>query len=332
MSGQAQHRMRRAICRVAACATAPLIVLAACHPALADGTAAAGAGATARIQALLDDPVNGVVHLPSGTFTVRPALRLRHGETIIGRHTTLRVAAGSGNYLAMLAGASQSTDLSGLSITGVIFDQNAAANPIKSVSALYHGSPRFVILVTRGSGITIGGNQFLHANNVDTIATGQATSNVTISGNVFRSTDAPLHDHSSVYTSGTGTVISKNSFIGAAMYEAAAIEVHGDRASIRGNRVRGYFRGVNIVCSDTTFSRNSVVGAASPVELWSMVSPGLSNVQVTGNLLNRNLGYWARVLRQHGQVMPPPRFTRQVGRYPSSTFPFRRISIRSNKD
>src|SRR5260370_6270959 len=161
MPGQAHHRVTGAICRAAACAAVPLTLLAACHPALAVGAAGAGADATARIQALLDQPVNGVVRRPSGTFTVRPALRLRQGETIIGNHTPLRVAAGSGNYLAMLAGASQSTDLSGLSITGVIFDQNAPANPIASVPALYHGWPRFVILVTRGSGINIGGDTFL---------------------------------------------------------------------------------------------------------------------------------------------------------------------------
>src|SRR5260370_35979417 len=144
MPGQAHHRVTGAICRAAACAAVPLTLLAACHPALAVGAAGAGADATARIQALLDQPVNGVVRLPSGTSTVRPALRLRQGETIIGNHTTLRVAAGSGNYLPMLAGASQYTDLSGLGITRGSFAPKAPANPIATRPALHQRLPRFL--------------------------------------------------------------------------------------------------------------------------------------------------------------------------------------------
>jgi hypothetical protein len=53
----------------------------------------------------------------------------------------------------MLSGTSTATTLSGLTITGVTFDQNTMGNPIRQVSALYGGYPRFVILVPwdRGS-------------------------------------------------------------------------------------------------------------------------------------------------------------------------------------
>src|SRR6266705_2749366 len=59
-------------------------------------------------------PVNGTVNLPRGTFTVRPGLVLHQGERIVGHHTTLRVASGSGSYYAVLAGANATTDLSRL--------------------------------------------------------------------------------------------------------------------------------------------------------------------------------------------------------------------------
>jgi hypothetical protein len=287
--------------------------------------------ATARIQALLDNPVNGVVNLPSGTFTIRPALRLKQAETIIGHHTTLKVAAHSGNYAAVMAGASPGTDLSGLTIKGVTFDQNAAGNPIANVQALYHGQPRFVILAVRGAGITIARNSFLHTNNVDTIVTGSATSQVTISGNSFAGLNAPMHDHSTVYTAGTGTTISNNTFTGSAMYDSAAIEVHGDQVGVTGNKVTGYFRAANIVSNDTTFSHNTVTGAGNPVDLWSVVAPGLHDVAVTGNVLNRDLPYWARVLARRGLPMRPPQETRQVIKDATSAFPMSQITIRGNR-
>ncbi len=295
---------------------------------------AAGAsvrGTTARIQALLDRPVNGKVDLPSGTFTIRPALRLHQTETIIGHHTTLKVASGSDNYAAVLSGASAATDLTGLTITGVTFDQNTAGNPIHSVSPLYHGFPRFVVLVVAGSNVKITHNTFKNTNNVNTIVTGGATSHVTIGGNIFHTANVPLHDHSSIYTSGTHTVISKNSLIGAAMCAAAAIEVHGDGVWVTGNQVRGYYKAANIVSSDTTFSGNVVRAAANPVDLWSTVSPGLHDVKVTDNVLNRDLPYWARLLHQLGGSLPPAKYTKRVITDTTSKFPMHRITIRGNR-
>jgi len=312
---------------IAACAlSSPLLFIQAMAPA----AEAAQLNATARIQALLDNPVNGVVNLPSGTFTIRPALRLTRGEKIVGHHTTLKVAGSSGDYAAVLAGASPGTDLSGLSITGVTFDQNASANPIRNVAALSQGKPRFVILVTRGTGISVASNRFLDTNNMNTVVTGSATASVTISGNEFRGRNTPRHDHSSIYTSGTGTTISGNTFIGTAMYNSAAIEVHGDQVSIIRNKVRGYFRAVNIVSSDTRLSQNTITGAGNPVDLWSTAAPGLHDVVVSGNVLNRNLKFWAGLLNRMGLPMPSAQSTKQVIRDATSTFPFQRITIRGN--
>src|SRR6266498_2998325 len=208
-----------------------LSVAAASAPAAQAGTASG----TARIQALLDNPVHGTVNLPSGTFTISQPLRLHQGERIIGHHTTLRVAAGLGDYAAMLAGASATTDLSGLAITGVTFDQSSAANPIRHPGRLLTGMPRFVLLVGAGNGITITGNKFVGTDNLNTIVTGGGTRNVTISGNSFQTRNAALHDHSSIYTSGTSTVISNNTLAGRAASHSAAIEVHGDGVTITGN-------------------------------------------------------------------------------------------------
>ena len=297
--------------------------------AIAPSAEAAQLNATARIQALLDNPVNGVVNLPPGTFTIRPALRLQQAETIIGHNTTLTVAASSGDYAAVLQGASPGTNLSGLSITGVNFNQNASANPITNVQTLYHGQPRFVILVSNGTGISITNNKFLNTNNVDTVVTGSATSQVTISGNQFTGVSTPWHDHSSVYTSGTGTTITNNTFSGT--YDVTAIEVHGDQATVTGNNISGYDRAINVVCSDTTFSKNTVTRALGPVDLWSVVAPGLHDVAVTGNTLSQDLTGWARQFKSLGLPMPSAPATQQVFQDVSSTYPFVRITISGNR-
>jgi hypothetical protein len=298
-------------------------------PAAAQAQAKATVDSTARIQALLDSPVNGVVNLPSGKFTISPSLRLKEGEAIIGHNTTLTVAASSGDYVTVLTGATPATNLSGLRITGVTFDQNAAGDPVTNVQKLYNGQPRFVLRIPKGVGIAITGDKFLNTNNINTIATGGATSNVTISGNQFTGVSLPWHDHSSIYASGTGTTISNNTFTGS--HDIAAIEVHGDRVSITGNTIRGYYRGANIVASDTTFSGNTVTGALGPVDLWSTVAPGLRNVAVTGNTLNQNLADWARYLKSVGIPMPTAPQTNQVFEQPTSTFPFSQITISGNR-
>jgi len=298
----------------------------AAQAATAHATASSSAKTTARIQGLLDSPAGGTVNLPHGTFTIRPTLQLRRSERIVGHHTTLRIASGSGNYKAMLTGG---TDLSGLVITGVTFDENASGNPIHNVAKLYKGSPRFALLLVAGTDIKITNDRFIGCDNVNTIATGGGTHNVTISGDTFKTTDAPMHDHSSIYTDGTGAVISNNTFTGRAAY-ATAIETHGDNATVTGNHVRGYYKAANIVSSDTTFKGNHVTRAANPVDLWSVAPTALHNVKITGNVLNRDRAYWKKALARIGRVIPAPRYTQQVIREASSTLPFHNIAVHGN--
>jgi hypothetical protein len=297
-------------------------------PAAAQAKVTAAADSTARIQALLDNPVNGIVNLPAGTFTISPSLQLPHGEKIVGHNTTLTVAASSGDYDAVLTGATPATDLSGLSITGVTFDQNAAGDPVTNVQTLYHGQPRFMILIPKGAGISITGDKFLNTNNINTIVTGGGTSNVTISGNQFTGVSLPWHDHSSIYTSGTGATITGNTFTGS--HDITAIEVHGDQATITGNTITGFYRAVNIVASDTTFTSNTVTGALGPVDLWSIEAPGLHNVTVTGNTLGQDLPGWASYLKTVAIPMPTGTQTQQVFQAPTSTYPLSQITISGN--
>ena len=285
------------------------------------------APATAKIQALLNKPVNNTVNLPSGTFTIQPTLRLSQGVRIVGHHTTLKVANGAGGYQAILSAATPATSLSGLSVTGVTFDQNTAGNPITGPSSLFQGKPRFVIWAPAGNGITISGNHFTGLDGVDAIVTGGATSNVKVSQNVFRASNPLGHDTSTIYTSGTGTAISNNTMVGTSMRASAAIEVHGSRVKATGNSIRGYLKAINVVASETNFSGNNVTGALNPVDLWSIVAPGLTHVTITNNHLGRDLRYWSKIYRAS---MPAARYTQMVVRDPASKFPFTSITVSGN--
>ena len=138
-----------------------------------------------------------------------------------------------------------------------------------------------------------------------------------------------MHDHSSIYTSGVGAVISNNTFTGHAAY-ACAIEVHNDRASITGNRIKGYYKAANIGASDTTFRGNHVYRAANPVDVWSIAPSATRNVTITDNVLNRDRHYWRNVLASIGRKMPTAKYTQQVIREATSTLPFYNIIVHSN--
>lgn len=107
--------------------------------------------------------------------------------------------------------------------------------------------------------------------------------------------------------------------------------MHGDQATITGNRVTGFLRGVNIAASDTTFTGNTIKGAIGPVDLWSTVSPGLHNLTVTGNTVNQNLPGWKSYLKTLGGTLPVGPDTQQVFQDPHSTYPFSQITISGNK-
>lgn len=281
---------------------------------------------TATIQGLLDRPVDGVVRLPQGVFVVSPTLKLRRGVKIIGSYTVLKVSPGAGSYVAMLTGVQASTDLSGLSITGVIFDQNTQQAPA-STYAMYHGSPRFAVAVYRGSGIEISGNQFLNSDNLNTVVTGTVVDHAVIRNNIFKTTDPALHDHSSVYTNSRDVQITGNFFYGSTVY-GAAIETHGDRALIAGNKVYGYYRGANIVSSTTEFSGNAVFCGVNLVALWSLPPDGLHDVTIRDNrLYYPQPGYWQALLG----IRIPDQYLRPVIEEPSSQLPFVRITVEGNR-
>ena len=63
-----------------------------------------------------------------------------------------KVKNDNGDYKAMLSGTALGTDLTGLVVEGVTFDQNTPNNPVTDNAILFAGFPRYAIYVTAGSG------------------------------------------------------------------------------------------------------------------------------------------------------------------------------------
>ena len=281
---------------------------------------------TAAIQAALDAlPVSGgTVHLPAGTYlvsitagnmTYKVALTMRRkGTTFTGAGidaTTIKLASGQPDYVAILGDATTfgSTDLTGLTVRALTFDQNSAGNVITAVAPsdpLFQGMARNALRFSVGARLTVEGCRFTNCDNVNTIsANGTAVSNVSIRNNTFDNTgmNSPYHDHSSIYTHAKKAVIADNTFIGAGVSALTAIETHGDAQTVRGNRVENYICMANITgISATTIGvvvqGNIGRGVGTGIVLWSATygtntsGYGMVDVVVRDNIVEVDMDAW----------------------------------------
>lgn len=286
---------------------------------------------TAAIQEALDAvPATGAtVHLPAGTYLVsitegNEALTIaltlpRKGITITGAGidaTTVKLASGQPDYKAILsdATANGTTDLSGLTVRGLTFDQNSAGNVITDVapeSALFAGGKsRFVIRANTGSRITVAECRFTNCDNVNTVAANSTNAHyVTVRNCTFDATGAhsPKHDHSSIYTHASKVEIAGNTFVGGGISATTAIETHGDTQTVRGNRSVGYFcfaniTGVSVSSIGIVVDGNIARGVGTGIVLWSRTYTGnnsgygMEDVLIQGNTIEVDLDAWAAVV------------------------------------
>jgi hypothetical protein len=217
-----------------------------------------------------------------------------------------KVKNNNGNYKAILGGTTSSTDLSGLVVQGVTFDQNTSGNAVSDVRTLYvDGTQRFCILVGVGSIIRVRDCTFQNIDGLNTIyAGGPAMKDVRIQDCEFDLVgDSPTwHDHSTLYLSCDGLTITGNKFRGIFGSPGAttAIETHGPSQVVTSNRVEGYKIGANItgitklgndgVIVSANVIRNALIG----IQLWSYTGTngGLRDCVVTDNVINLTRDSW----------------------------------------
>lgn len=247
------------------------------------------------------------VFLGGGTYRItKPAgldyfIELKPNVRITGPGT-IKVANNSGDYRAIFAGATISTDLSNVTLDGITVDENNANNPVTT----FNNFPRYILCVFAGDNVTVRNCTFKNIDSINTITiNGANIKNAIVVNNMFLNVgqSATNHDHSTIYVVGQGTTITGNVFEGVPGGGGAttAIETHGGRQIVADNRVNNFYVGCNITGVAAQGSRNvSVVNNVFTnvligINLWSQApGSGLIDVIVAQNniLLNRDI--WVR--------------------------------------
>lgn len=291
------------------------------YGAVGDGTT----DDTVAIQAALTAiPTGGAtVYFPSGTYLVsiangdnvnKLALRLtKTGVTLRGAgrgSTTIKLANSVGDYTAILSDntALGTTDLSGLTIQDLTFDQNSANNVVGNI-AQFTGQPRFVLRWQVGHRLVVDHCRFTNTDNINTIyANGSGVQHVSVRDCIFDNVGAhsPKHDHSAVYTHGSKVDIVGNTFVGGGISATTAIETHGATQTVRGNRIDNFFCMINV----TGVSASSIGGivegnvgrnVGTGIVFWSRTYTGntsgfgMEDFIVQGNTIELDFDAWAAV-------------------------------------
>jgi len=284
-----------------------------------------GTDDTVAIQAALDavPAGGGTVYFPTGTYLVsiangdnvnKLALRLtKTGVTLRGAgrgSTTIKLANSVGDYTAMVSDntALGTTDLSGLTIRDLTFDQNSTNNVVSNINQ-FTGQPRFVLRWQVGQRLVVENCRFTNTDNINTIyANGSAVQHVSVRHCVFDNVGAnsPKHDHSAVYTHGSKVDITGNTFVGGGISATTAIETHGGIQTVRGNRIENFFCFLNVTGVSASSIGGSVVGnvgrgLGTGIVIWSRVYTnntsgyGMEDFVIQGNTLEIDIDQWAAV-------------------------------------
>ena len=268
-------------------------VSVAAYGAVADGISDARPG----IQAALDDAsrLDATVVFPPGTYLLASAtqpgdrlLRTYPSQRLQGSGhltTTLRVAPATGPYSAVLGLAEDRLPAGDWSLADLGIDQNAAEGNLLDV-ARAEQHPRMAVRLgsyAPGSRVTVTRCRLAGSSSLNGLYLYAET--VTVTGCVFTGTGgpagSPVHDHSTVYTStvvaGGEQRVTGNVFEGVpgSGGSRSAVDTHGGRQVVRGNRVSGYLRGFNVTdlapvpTTQVTVEQNVIRGALIGTEIWT---------------------------------------------------------------
>lgn len=275
----------------------------------------------------------GIV-LPEGTLTGTPDVNgvlfpIQSGIKWVrgaGRDaSTLKVAAGCGDYLAVLK---PSGDASGLVISDLTVDQNNTGNPITTgvtlTDPLFVNKSRFCVSVTvPASRVTITRVRCKDMDNVNAVSVTGAVRDTVVEDVAFEMGSAANdHDHSAIYLnpSGVGSAVWVNRCTADAYGSVAGtnaartfIETHAGYQVITGNVSRGYQKGANITGiqnypgEGSRVLFNKFLDAKFGVQLWSGAygantpgTVGMKFCQVAHNLITLDVAGWAAVFAGSG--------------------------------
>lgn len=276
-----------------------------------------GVDDTAQLQSTIDALASaggGTVDLRAGIYdiSIRPGttgtnryalsvpsnVRLRGAA---GLTTTMRLAAGQGNYYAIIRTPSNSHDVA---LQGFVVDGNSAGNPVAAVADVT-SQPR-IALITSGPRIDVRDMTFRNILGVQVVAL--YSSDASVVGNTFSAIGGGTvnFDHSSIYTRGDRALVQDNnleSLNGAGTFGVrTAIEIHNSDQTVTGNTIDGYLKGINAtgagagsVSRRQLYDDNHLTNIGLGLYLWSTNSAGtadLADVEIRHNTFSINADGW----------------------------------------
>jgi hypothetical protein len=281
---------------------------------------------TKAIQTTIDTVTaqgGGTVFFPPGTYKVliQPqtsrSLTIHKNIVLKGegaQKSTIKLGDRQGNYQAILAGASLSSDLSNFSVQNLAIDANAKQNPIQSEEDFKVDQDRFVLRIYVGRNIRVENCHFKNIKNINvlTLNNDLEVSDVLIQNNHFDGIGGGSfdHDHSTLYIHGKRSIIANNTFVsthGPGTYGArAAIEIHGDEHQVLDNKISGYTYGINATgfasrSKNQRIERNTIMGAHTGILIWSFLAEnqqssfGLENLIIHQNQIDLDVMGWRKL-------------------------------------
>ena len=231
-----------------------------------------------------------------------------------------------------------SGDSTNFNMLDLALDGNSASNRIDLVSTggdykVNDDISRSGLIVSWGTGIfvrrsrfqnfatgataTFGGDSPLNATMSDTTFTGMGGGNTFVNGGYLLAD----YDVSSLYVTtrvSTDTFVITNStfekrtdnvFYGV----RTAMELHGPNITVRNNTVQGYSNAVNVVghpvVSDSqVYDGNTFNNVGVGFSVWSFVTMGLTNTQISNNNININVDLWTSA-----ETLTPPTYSGREG-------------------
>lgn len=289
--------------------------------------------------------VGGTVQVPAGTYMIAPATENGNvfsftGATlkIVGTgagSSVLKIKDGALSYRAIIDGSGTKT---GVLIHGLTFDHNIANNPLTTEEALSVGQ-RFSVEVA-GSDIVVRDCEVRNASSLNDYYLGGSGIAVERCRWVNCGDDPThlSHDSSGIYTTSAsnGVRIEGCEFVGAAGLPGTrtAIEIHGSNHVVRGNVVRDYLKGMNIVGyadeaqTSIVVTHNVIDGSSHGIILWSYAygehttGYGLDGVLIEGNAI--------RLARSDVWGAESGNGVAGIAVYPSSSLDVRGLKVRGN--
>ncbi len=243
-------------------------------------------------------------------------LPLGRGVRIIGNGATIRIAPGSGGYVAIIGNVSARVDLTGLSVEGVTFDHGGAdarASPVGGrfgAGILDHNRGCIYVLNCRNFSFTDNQVQNAFSTNAIFYSGAGTTTDCSILRNRFtgigRHPAGFYHDHSTIYATGDDIAVRDNVFEAAAWGSegaVCAIEVHPGRGcAVTGNRIAAYHTGINFAgvheteSADCTVRSNVIDALRRGVAIYSGVyadhrsGTGITRLEIDDNDIRIRLG------------------------------------------